>query len=216
MFLSILILFSCFILIDAKHFNGGTINWAPVNPYDNSSSVKITITQSYSWTYPYVQCANNVPISTSTFSGSNTNLICMADCSTDGGYSSAPINILTDCTSSSSSLKMMTSQRSKNITLSADAHFYLSYRGSAWIALDNPPEKGLEWSIVTYIDLRKRPDGFINTPPVAKVVSPQYAIVNRQMQINIPVSDANADDDVRCRWFTYTAGYLKRNDPRSP
>ncbi|CAF5094151.1 unnamed protein product, partial [Rotaria sp. Silwood1] len=68
----------------------------------------------------------------------------------------------------------------------------------------------LDWSIVTYIDLRKRSDGFINTPPVAKFVSPQYAIVNKTIQINIPVSDANAGDDVRCRWSTYTTGYRRR------
>ncbi|CAF1201607.1 unnamed protein product [Rotaria sp. Silwood1] len=120
----------------------------------------------------------------------------MADCSTDGGYSTKPIDILTDCTSTSSSLKMMTTERSKNITLSADAHFYLSYRGNAWLSLNDPAQPGLDWSIVTYTDLRKRPDGFINTPPVAKVVSPQYTIVNKTIQIKIPVSDANAGDDV--------------------
>ncbi|CAF4810087.1 unnamed protein product, partial [Rotaria sp. Silwood2] len=120
------------------------------------------------------------------------------------------IDILTNCTSASSSLKMMTSERSKNITLSADAHFYLAYRGTAWVPLNDPAEKGLDWSIVTYIDLRKRPDGFINTPSVAKFVSPQYAIVNKTIQINIPVSDVNTGDDVRCRWSTYTTGYRRR------
>ncbi|CAF4684018.1 unnamed protein product, partial [Rotaria sp. Silwood1] len=134
----------------------------------------------------------------------------MADCSTDGGYSTKPIDILTDCTSTSSSLKMMTTERSKNITLSADAHFYLAYRGNAWVPLNDPAQPGLDWSIVTYIDLRKRPDGFINTPPVAKIVSPQYAIVNKTIQIKIPVSDANAGDDVRCRWSTYATGYRRR------
>ncbi|CAF3486205.1 unnamed protein product [Rotaria sp. Silwood1] len=134
----------------------------------------------------------------------------MADCSTDGGYSTKPIDILTDCTSTSSSLKMMTTERSKNITLSADAHFYLSYRGNAWLSLNDPAQPGLDWSIVTYTDLRKRPDGFINTPPVAKVVSPQYTIVNKTIQIKIPVSDANAGDDVRCRWSKYTSGYRRR------
>lgn len=67
------------------------------------------------------------------------------------------------------------------------------------------------------IDLRVRHDGFINTPPVASVVSPQYAIVNQTIQINIPVSDVNAGDDVRCRWSTYTPGNRRRrsNDIRS-
>ncbi|CAF3823890.1 unnamed protein product [Rotaria sordida] len=210
MWLGLFILFYSFIFNDGKHFNGGTIRWAPVDPYDNSSSLDITITQSYSWTYPYIKCANNVPISTSGFTGANTNLICVVDCSTNGGYSSAPIDILTNCTSASSSLNMMTSERSKNITLSAGAHFYLAYRGNAWLPLNDPAQTGLEWSIVTYIDLRKRSDGFINTPPVATIVSPQYAIVNRTIQINIPVSDANVGDDVRCRWSKYTSGYRRR------
>ncbi|CAF3697399.1 unnamed protein product [Rotaria sp. Silwood1] len=312
MCIDLFILLCSFVFTDAKHFNGGTIGWTPINPYDNSSSVKISITQSYSWTYPYIKCLNNVPSSTSGFSSANTNLTCVVDCSTDGGYFNAPIDILTDCTSASSSMNMLTSERSKNISLSADAHFYLAYRGSAWVALNYPSQQGLDWCIsyswtypyikclnnvpsstsgfssantnltcvvdcstdggyfnapidiltdctsasssmnmltsersknislstdahfylayrgsawvalnypsqhgldwciVTHIDLRKRSDGFINTPPVAKVVSPQYVIVNKTTQINIPVSDANAGDDVRCRWSTYTTGYRRR------
>jgi hypothetical protein len=105
---------------------------------------------------------------------------------------------------------MMGSQRSKNITLAAEAHFYLAYVGSAWRALNYPTQSNLEWSIVSFIDLRMRPDGFINTPPVASIVSPQYVTVNKTAQIVIPVSDVNADDDVRCRWSVYTPGYRRR------
>ena len=207
-----LFLFLCYTIIDAAHFNGGTITWKPVNPYDNSSSVKITIIQSYWWTYPTITCANNVPISTSGRANQGSNLTCMADCATDGGYSSAPVPTLTDCISASSSLGMMTSQRSQNITLAANAHFYLSYRGSAWVALGDNGTTGLYWSITTSIDLRKRPDGLINTPPVANIVSPQYVVVNRTTQIRIPVSDANVGDDVRCRWATYRSGYRRRRN----
>jgi hypothetical protein len=105
---------------------------------------------------------------------------------------------------------MMTSSRSHNLTLTAGTHFYLANVGSAWVALNNPAQSGLEWSIVTFIDLRMRPDGFINSPPTASVVSPQYAFVNQTIQVNIPVSDVNAGDDVRCRWSTYTPGYRRR------
>jgi hypothetical protein len=55
-----------------------------------------------------------------------------------------------------------------------------------------------------------RPDGIINTPPVASVVSPQYAVVNQTTEITIPVSDVNTGDDVRCQWSTYTPGYRRR------
>jgi hypothetical protein len=206
----LLFLFLCCIGINGYHFNGGTITWQPIYPNLNLSSVPITITQTYSWSYPSVTCATNVPASTSRYSSTNANLICVTDCSTDGGYSTKPISILTDCQSVNPSLGMLTSQRSVNITLTADAHFYVANVGSAWLALDTPPVSGLEWSIVCSIDLRMRPDGIINTPPVANVVSPQYAVVNQTTQITIPVSDVNAGDDVRCRWSTVTAGSRRR------
>ena len=196
--------------IDNHHFNGGTITWEAVDPYSNASSLVVTITQTYSWSYPTIKCANDVPITTSGRRSQNDNLTCVVDCSTDGGYSAHPINILTDCTSSSSSLGMMTSQKSKIVTLTAGAHFSLAFQGSAWRSIGSPAESGLDWSILSVIDLRKRSDGFINTPPVATVASPQYLIVNQPTKITIPVSDANAGDDVRCRWSTNTAGYRRR------
>ncbi|CAF1079101.1 unnamed protein product [Adineta steineri] len=206
----LLLLFLFCVVITGRHFNGGTIRWEPINPSINSSVVPISIIQTYSWTYPLISCATDVPISTSGRSSSNANLTCVTDCSTDGGYSTKPVNILTDCQTASSSLGMMTSQRSVNINLTANAHFYLAYVGSAWVSLNDPAASGLEWSIVCSIDLRMRPDGIINTPPVASVVSPQYAIVNQTTQITIPVSDVNTGDDVRCRWSTYTPGYRRR------
>lgn len=195
--------------VNAMHFNGGTITWAPVNPYTNSSPVIVTITQTYSWGFPTITCSNNVPISTPGRSSQNSNLTCVVDCSTDGGYSANPINILTDCTSSSLGLGMMSSSRSKNVSLTAGAYFSLAYQGVAWRSLGSPAIGGLEWSILTSIDLRRRPDGFINTPPVATVVSPQYVVFNESAQINIPVSDANGDD-VRCRWSAYQPGYRRK------
>ena len=207
---SLLLLFFYHVVSNAGHFNGGIIRWEPINPNFNSTIVSINIIQSYSWTYPLVSCANNVPISTSSYSTSNSNLTCTADCSTNGGYALKPVNILTDCVSTSSSLGLMTSQRTVSINLTANAHFYLSYVGSAWAPLGYPTVSGLQWSITTLIDLRPRSDGLINTPPTASVVSPQYAIVNRTIQITIPVSDVNAGDDVRCRWSVYTPGSRRR------
>ena len=210
MIYSLLVFLICCHIMKNMHFNGGTITWEAIDPFINSSRVTVIITQSYSWTYPAITCAQNVPISTPGRSTQNTNLICISDCSTDGNYSKNPINILTDCQTASSSLGLMTSQRSVRINLTAGAHLYLAHIGAAWAPIDYPSQSGLQWSIVTFIDLRFRSDGFINTPPVASVVSPQYAIVNRTSQINIPVSDVNTGDDVRCRWSVYQTGYRRR------
>ncbi|CAF1317202.1 unnamed protein product [Rotaria sordida] len=183
--------------INATHFNGGTITWARTDPYTNSSSVGITITQIYSWSYPTVSCNTGVPVSSGY---GNANLACIANCSTDGGYSNAPVDILTDCTYYSSTLGMMSSERSVNITLNTGAYFYLAYKGSAWRNLYTNSKSGLGWSVVALIDLRLRPDGIINSAPVVNILSPQYIFVNTTTLIDIPVSDFNTGDDVRCRW----------------
>ena len=205
------------VLTESRHFNGGTITWEPVNPYTNSSSVEIRIIQTYSWTYPTIKCLTNVPTSTSNTYSQPPNLLqCVADCSTDGDYSTKPISILTDCQSINDGLGLMTSQRILTTNLTAGAHFYVANIGSAWAPLNSPPKSGLQWSIVGYIDLRMRPDGFLNTPPVASVLSPQYAFVNQTIQIDIPISDANPSDDLRCRWAEYKPGYRrKRNQYQS-
>lgn len=189
----------CVTSIDAYHFSGGTIRWEPIDPYDNSNSTAITIIQSYIWDDSLIVCGTSVPISTSS-TYSYMNLTCVGNCSAEGGYSTKSINTLTDCTSSNPTMDVLLSRKSKNITLTADAHFHLINRGSGWPDLNQPPDPTANWSIVFYIDLRKRPDGFINTPPSASVYSPQYAIVNKPIQFRISASDANIGDDIRCRW----------------
>ena len=200
MFILFLLISSYIAAIESTHFNGGTITWSPVDPTSNSSSVVITITQTYSWTYPSVKCDINVPQSTNNSNYYTVNLTCVANCITDGGYTAKPITILTDCTSSSSSVGIMTSQRSVNITLTAGAHFTIAFRSLAWRKLSSSSNNFPTWSIVSLIDLRRRPDGDINTPPVSTIASPQYVVVNRTTQILIPVSDVNNGDDLRCRW----------------
>jgi hypothetical protein len=190
----------CLEVVETTHFNGGTITWTPVNPYDNSSSVMITIMQSYSWLYPSVLCDKNVPISTPSRVNQSADVKCVANCATQGGYSAFNLTVLTDCTSLSAPLSLMTSQRSVNITLAANAHFSIAYRGGTWVQMYSPTVTGLEWSVLCSIDIRMRDDGIINTPPVANIASPQYVIVNITYEITIHVSDSNIGDDVRCRW----------------
>ncbi|CAF1642333.1 unnamed protein product, partial [Adineta ricciae] len=194
------ILSICTTISDTFHFNGGTITWKPIDPTDNSSSTIITITQSYSWMYPDVNCTEDVPITTYSRRLDNENLTCVANCLTQGGYSNNPVNILTDCISSSISLRTMTSQRSINVSLDIGAYFSIAFQAPGWRPLENSMGSPPDWSIVCGIDLRRRPDGIINTPPQSNVASPQYVIVNTTKEIQIHVSDINQSDDVRCRW----------------
>ena len=133
MFILFLLVLIDTVIVRATHFNGGSITWSSINPSDNSSSIGISITQSYSWSYPTISCLNDIPISSGGYYiYLNTNLTCVANCSTDGGYSNNPVNILTDCTSISSSLGLLSSERSVNITLNGSVYFWLAYRSLAW------------------------------------------------------------------------------------
>jgi hypothetical protein len=202
----LLLLLSYIIITNGSDFDGGTITWRPVDPNTDSNTLQITITQSYSWNASSIVCATNVPISTSTYSGQNSNLTCVANCATAVGYTSNPVNILTDCQTVISTMNILTSQRSVSVNISANAYFSVQNAGGNWVAVNNPPQSGLTWSLVCLIDLQLRPDGFYNTAPVASVISPQYAIVNQATEITIPVSDINAGDNVRCRWAVDTSG----------
>jgi hypothetical protein len=105
---------------------------------------------------------------------------------------------------------MLKSQRSTRVTLAANATFSVAYQGAAWRYLNSGLSMNLYWSILSSIDLKKRADGLINTPPVPSVVSPQYALVNTPTQIRIPVFDVNQGDDVRCRWSMFQQGTRRR------
>jgi hypothetical protein len=179
---------------DGAHFSGGTITWAPLYPSSNSSTVPITITQSYSWVYPTVTCTTSIPST-----GAGTYLTCVGDCSTAYGFSNSSINILTDCYSWSPSLAFVFGARSVNVTFNESTYFWIGNRGSAWRTLANVNGTS-SWSIVSLIDLQRRPDGLINTPPVAQIASPQYVIINTTSVIELHLSDVNTGDDLRCRW----------------
>jgi hypothetical protein len=190
---------------DGSHFNGGIITWAPLYPSSNSSTVPITITQSYSYVSPKVNCTPSIPTS-----GAGTYLTCAANCSTEGAFTNTAISILTDCYSWSASLGLVFSARLANITLSQNNYFWVAYTGQAWRSLANAATNNSpSWSIVSLIDLRRRPDGLINTPPVAQVASPQYVVINTTTAIKIAVSDVNTGDDIRCRWSTKTRYYQR-------
>lgn len=180
------------------HFNGGTITWFPVDPYTNGSLVIVTIVQAYTWTLSTVNCDINVPITTPARINENNNLTCVGNCSNQGNYTNSMIDILTDCISTSPPINLMKSQKAKNVTLQIDSSFSIAYRDSSWRSLAN--SAGVYWSIVSHIDLRRRPDGILNSSPISNVQSPQYVIVNQTTKIKVPTFDVNLKDDVRCRW----------------
>ncbi|CAF1251607.1 unnamed protein product [Didymodactylos carnosus] len=193
--------------ICATHFDGGTITWAPVNRTATGSTIQIILTQTYTWTYPTINCTT-VGALINLQGKSKGNLTCTWNCGTASAGYIEPL-IAGYCTSLSDTTLMLThSERSTLLNLTANDYFSVSfgapingngnYRSFADVGTGNSSG---QWNITCVIDLRLRPDGFINTPPIATVSPPVFISNIGAQYIYVGISDVD-NDNVRCRWST--------------
>lgn len=177
---------------NSSHFYGGTVTWKPVNNVATGSTVDVMFTQSYQWRRSWTSGSgsgfcdqtiiqNKSPLIPNT--GSTLNCI-TGVC---GGYTSIPINEY--CTDFSTLVDTSSGQISTVKTINVGSQFCVAYQDSAWIRIlsTNCPSSGrkkravnsstlcfdnsADWSIGTCVNLTMRAEGFINTPPVATVIS---------------------------------------------
>ncbi|CAF1307503.1 unnamed protein product [Adineta ricciae] len=193
-----------FSTIHSSHFYGGTVTWRPINNTDFGSMIRIMFTQSYQWQQTNTQCDQ-------TFIGNQTRKIpsdigtleCATNLSSCENYTALDVNGY--CTDYSKIMDTSSSQISNIETIALDLKFCVAYQNLTWPGiissvygvdqyLDNAT-----WSLGCCVDLTIRDDGFINTAPVAAVVSPIYVLSNTISTISIPVADADGDI-LRCRW----------------
>ncbi|CAF1153971.1 unnamed protein product [Rotaria sordida] len=193
--------------IQASHFDGGTIRWTPVNRSATTTPIQVVITQTYTYTLSLVTCSVGSQIGSTTF-GYNFNLWCTYNCgATSAGYVAPPV--LGYCTGTSPGLNLAFSQRSDIVSLDANDYFTVSHSipSTSTIGFYRPLSLSTggtsttsRWNITASIDVRVRPDnGLINTPPLAKVMSPQGIPFNISTQIVISTFDIDGDN-VQCRW----------------
>jgi hypothetical protein len=195
------------VAIEAPHFRGGTITWKPINNNVTAGSeVAIVITQTYTWSLSQITCTSSMIAAQSPIvdltghAGFGSNLMCIANCSTAGGYVGNEVPIAGPCTDFSIALDLTVSQRSDVVNLTAASYFTVAFVDTTggWQALALGSSSG--WSISCDIDLRVRSDnGLINTAPVATCISYISIPVNIQQTIQIPVLDAD-NDFIRCRF----------------
>ena len=199
--LYLLALLTIVLVVHGTHFEGGTISFKIVGT--NGSGLIVRITQSYTYTYPTIYCNNTYitnrwPLSFTGYPDASATLACIANCSTNGGYS--PIAVASKCTDYSAAMSITVGQRTDDVILANGSYFTIAYVSSVWRNLSLPlGVSNNSWSISTVIDLRVRSDGTWNTSPVATMISPVYIPVGVQQTISIPTIDAD-NDNVRCRF----------------
>ena len=209
------------ITIEATHFRGGTITWKPINNnVTNGNQILIVIIQTYTWAYTQIACTNAMIAAQSPIvnlighDGYGSNLTCIANCSTAGGYVDNEVPITGPCTDYSMALNLTVSQRSDVVNLTAASYFTVAFVGTGgWqpLALGSSND----WSVSSRIDLNVRSDnGLINTPPVATCISYISIPDNIQQTIQITVLDAD-NDFVRCRFASGSSECVNTCPPGS-
>jgi hypothetical protein len=89
------------------------------------------------------------------------------------------------CTDFSSILDSSSGQITRTRSVAAGSSFCVAFQDGNWITVlatscTTPPIQPTcftpyaQWSIVSCVDLTIRSDGFINTPPVATIISRMY------------------------------------------
>ncbi|UJR29331.1 hypothetical protein I4U23_010543 [Adineta vaga] len=198
-----------FYSIESRHFLGGTISWKVINNKNlTNSTVPVVFTQSYQWKEAATYCSQSLIYVYPPLPSNPDILQCVSSVNSCGGYNT--VSTQGYCTDSSTVADTRASQifHTENITIGSQ--FCIAFQNMYWMTLQAPscttncPLTSAKWSIGSCIDLTIRPGGFINTSPVATVISPVKVPKNSVTNIKIPVLDVD-NDIVKCRWAMNTA-----------
>ncbi len=152
------------------------MSWKATNRTDISSTIPIMFTQSYQWAVSVTSCNQSSHISNlpGVFTLPDM-LACASNSSLCGGYS--PLQTRGYCVDSSLSLNSRSTQISNIENITANSSFCIAFQSKFWRNIRSPScgfsctANNLSWSIGSCINLTVRSEGFINTPPVATVIS---------------------------------------------
>ena len=177
----ILSLICCCFLAECNHFYGGTVTWEPLKKVGFAANISVRFTQSYQWHQSHTPCDRSFIVDSSRkIPISSDRLQCVSTSSSScDGYSSANINEY--CTDFSSLLNASFTQIVNTERITVGSKICVVYQGVAWPPLLAPRcaftcrIDDVRGSIGSCVDLTVRPDGIINSPPVAAIVSRTFS-----------------------------------------
>lgn len=173
---------NCF--IESVHFLGGTISWKPMNNEETNSPVPVMFTQSYQWKLSATYCNQSRVYNLPSVPAAPDLLECVSASNLCGGFVS--LGTKGYCIDSSTILDSRSTQISDVENITADSKFCIAFQSIYWRTLRSPScsytctTTTAKWSIGSCIDLTIRPEGFINTSPVATVISRKYLLTHHK------------------------------------
>lgn len=162
-------------LVQSEYFLGGTISWKPMNNTDTSSVIPVMFTQSYQWSAAQTACNQSRIYNLPSVPSDNDTFDCVSNATLCGGF--LPLDTKGYCIDASISLDSRSTQISNVENITADSSFCVAFQSAYWGSIRSPlcnfscNSVTSQWSIGSCVNLTMRSEGFINTPPVAAVIS---------------------------------------------
>ena len=195
---SLLLFILLFSNSDSSHFRGGTISWAPVDPYASTSSVQVQISMRFFWYLYYSsfigKCDSAAAVAAGTLYGDTALLTSM-----NGPVWS--LSTLANCYGYNTANEWSAAKRNQTVSVITSTAVSAKFTSCCWITGVSNVQKTNSWSMIVTMNLAKRADtGKINSSPITSMAP--FAIISanctNNRSISIPVSDPD-NDVVRCR-----------------
>jgi hypothetical protein len=109
------------------------------------------------------------------------------------------MNTLTYCTDFSNLLDVSSGEFFNTFTFPLGIRFSIDFTSSAWFLSLYVGNNGY-WYVTCDINTAIRPDGYLNTSPVAVTLPVIYKQINIQQVYVVQMSDFDGNDILKCRW----------------
>ncbi|UJR08422.1 hypothetical protein I4U23_012692 [Adineta vaga] len=182
-------------IVQNSHFRGGTITWRPLNNTPSGGTVSLIIRQRYSWRRGVAPCDDSIIAARGSI-GDVAPIYCAS-----GNCGLWINNMYTDtyCTDFNVDLDVSSGEKYEIRTYPLNISFSIIYQSCCWFAALTTGANG-GWNVVNHINTIVRPDGYVNTSPVAVTIPIIYKEINIQHVHVVQMSDFDSDDILKCRW----------------
>ena len=183
---------------EPSHFRGGSISWEPIDPFATGTPIQVKITTRFYYIYNRYLC--NTPSDI----GSGNEL---GDGSTINSLNGPPWSIFANvyCTNFSIPYQWQAGTREQKATVESGYPITARFTSCCWIdgiELVSGPSWSASWNVDVTIDLSKRDaTGRINSSPITTLdlyIEISSDCTGALQQLQIPVSDPDVGDVVRC------------------
>ena len=165
-----------------------------MNNTPSGSTVVIQIRQRYSWNRVSVPCTDTT-IANLQFIGNNNNILCVSGICPSW---TAPTTA-THCTDYSVNGVVSSGEVYDTYTINLNTAFSIGFVSSAWFANLVVGANGA-WKVICHIDTNVRPDGYINSSPIATTLPVIYKAINVEHVHVVQMADFDGTDILKCRW----------------